>query len=78
MNYGAVVGGYTVFLCLISIFVVVYLVCFYTWLRVLISRKVTIYNDGDNIIIIIIIIIIIVFFFGLRFKFVLLVLLWLS
>ena len=38
------------------------------WLRVLISRKVTIYSDRDNIIIIIII-----GFFGLRFKLVLLV-----
>ena len=38
-------------------FVVVYLICFYMWLRVLTSRKVTIYSDGDNIIIIIIIII---------------------
>ena len=54
------VGGYIVFLGLISIFVVVYLVCFYMWLRVLISRKVAIYSDGFNIIIIIIII---VFFF---------------
>ena len=44
------------------------------WLRVLISRKVAIYSDGDNIVIIIII----VGFFGLRFKLVLLVLLWLS
>ena len=44
------------------------------WLRVLISRKVVIYSDGDNIIIIIIII----GFFGWRFKLVLLVLLWLS
>ena len=31
----------------------VYLICFYMWLRVLRSRKVTIYSDGDNIIIII-------------------------
>ena len=60
------------FLGLISIFVVVYLVCFYIWLRVLISRKVAIYSDGDNITIIII------GFFGLRLKLVLLVLLWLS
>ena len=45
------------------------------WLRVLISRKVAIYSDGDKIIIIIIII---GFFFGLRFKLVLMVLLWLS
>ena len=52
----------------------VYLICFYMWLRVLTSRKVAIYSDGDNIIIIIIIIIIM---FGLRFKLVLLVLLWL-
>ena len=36
-------------------FVVVYLICFYMWLRVLTSRKVTIYSDGDNIIIIIIV-----------------------
>ena len=42
------------------------------WLRVLISRKVVIYSDGDNIIIIIIII----RFLGLGFKLVLLVLLW--
>ena len=61
-------GGYIVFLGLISIFVVVYLVCFYMWLRVLISRKVAIYSDGDNIIIIVVV------FFGLRFKLVLLVL----
>ena len=46
------VGGYIVFLGLISIFVVVYLVCFYMWLRVLISRRVAIYSDGYNIIII--------------------------
>ena len=58
-----VVGGYIVFLGLISIFVVVYLVCFYMWLRVLISRKVAIYSDGDNIIIIIIIIMIVFFWF---------------
>ena len=32
----------------------VYLICFYMWLRILRSRKVTIYSDGDNIIIIII------------------------
>ena len=37
----------------------VYLICFYMWLRVLISWKVAIYSDGDNIIIIIIIIVII-------------------
>ena len=37
----------------------VYLICFYMWLRVLTSRKVAICSDGDNIIIIIIIIIII-------------------
>ena len=37
-------------------FVVVYLIYFYMWLRVLRSRKVAIYSDGDNIIIIIIII----------------------
>ena len=36
------------------------------WLHVLISRKVAIYSDGDNIVIIIIIIII--GFLGLRFK----------
>ena len=42
------------------------------WLPVLINNKVAIYSDGDNIIIIII------GFFGLRFKLVLLVLLWLS
>ena len=34
----------------------VYLICFYMWLRVLTSRKVAIYSDGDIIIIIIIII----------------------
>ena len=44
------------------------------WLRVSTSWKVAIYSDGDNIIIIIIIII---GFFSLRFKLVLLVLLWL-
>ena len=49
------VEGYIVFLGLISIFVVIYLVCFYMWLRVLRSRKIAIYSDGDNIIIIIII-----------------------
>ena len=32
----------------------VYLICFYMWLRVLTSRKTAIYSDGDNIIIIII------------------------
>ena len=56
------------------------------WLRVLISRKVAICSDGDDIIIIIIIIVCLffflvfffLFFFGLRFKLVLLVLLWLS
>ena len=60
-------------------FVVVYLICFYMWLRVLTSRKVAIYSDGDNIIIVIIIIIIIIVvgFLGLRFKLVLSVLLWL-
>ena len=36
-------------------FLVVYLICFDMWLRVLISRKIAIYSDGDNIIIIIII-----------------------
>ena len=45
-----IVGGYIVFLGLISIFVVVYLVCFYMWLR----RKVANYSDVDNIIIIIV------------------------
>ena len=35
----------------------VYLICYYMWLRVLTSRKVTIYSDGDNIIIIIIIVV---------------------
>ena len=34
----------------------VYLICFYMWLRVHTSRNATIYSDGDNIIIIIIII----------------------
>ena len=33
----------------------VYLICFYMWLRVLTSRKVAIYSDGDDIIIIIIV-----------------------
>ena len=33
-------------------FVVVYLICFYMWLRLLTSRKVAIYSDGDIIIII--------------------------
>ena len=52
------------FLGLISIFVVVYLIYFfYMWLRVLISRKVVIYSDGDNIIIIIIIIVFVFFVF---------------
>ena len=37
----------------------VYLICFYMWLRVLTNRKVAIYSDGD-------IIIIILAFFGLR------------
>ena len=54
-------------------FVVVYLIYFYMWLRILRSWKVTLYSDRDNIIIIIII----VGFLGLRFKLVLLVLLWL-
>ena len=36
-------------------FVVVYLICFYMWLRVLTGRKVAIYSDGDDIIIIVII-----------------------
>ena len=53
-------------------FVVVYLICFYMWLRVLRSRKVAIYSDGDNIIIIIIII----GFLVLRFKLVLRWLRW--
>ena len=44
----------------------VYLICFYMWLRVLRSWKVAIYSDGDDIIIIIII-----GFLGLRFKLVL-------
>ncbi len=46
------------------------------WLRVLISWKVVIYSDGDNIIIIIIVVVV-VGFLGLGFKLVLLVLLWL-
>ena len=41
-------------------FVVVYLICFYMWLRVLTSRKVAIYSNGDIFIIIVVI----------RFKFV--------
>ena len=57
------------FIGLISIFVVVYLICLYMWLRVLTSRKVAIHNDGDNIIIII-------GFLGLRFKLVLRWLCW--
>ena len=52
------VEGDIVFLISNFHFVVVYLICFYMWLRVLTSWKVTIYSDGDNIIIIIIIIII--------------------
>ncbi len=44
-------------------FVVVYLICFYMWMRVLTSRKVAIYSDVDNIIIII------VGFFGLMLVF---------
>ena len=74
-NQFAFVGYYIVFLGLLYIFVVVYLIfiLFYMWLCVVISWKVVIYSDGDNIIIIIIIV-----FFGLRFKLVLLVLLWLS
>ena len=48
------VEGYIVFLICNFHFVVVYLICFYMWLRVLISRKVAIYSDGDNIIIIIV------------------------
>ena len=36
-------------------FVVVYLICFYIWLRVLTSRKVAIHSNGDNINIFIII-----------------------
>ena len=47
------VGGYIVFLIFNFHFVVVYLICFYMWLRVLIIWKVVIYSDGDNIIIII-------------------------
>ena len=35
----------------------VYLICFYMWLRVFTSRKVAIYSDGYDIIIIIIIVI---------------------
>ena len=48
------VVGDIVFLIFSFHFVVVYLICFYMWLRVLTSRKVTIYSDRDNIIIIII------------------------
>ena len=51
----------------------VYLICFSMWLRVLTSRKVAFFSDGDNIIIIIIIII---GFLGLRFKLVLRWLRW--
>ena len=47
-------GGYIVFFIFNFHFVVVYLICFYMWLHVLICRKVAIYSDGDNIIIIII------------------------
>ena len=56
------VWGYNMFLIFNLDFVVVYLICFYMWLRFLTSRKVAIYSDGD--IIIIIIIIIIIRFFG--------------
>ena len=51
------VGGDIVFLIFNFHFVVVYLICFYMWLRVLRSRKVTIYSNVDNVIIIVIIII---------------------
>ena len=64
------VGGDIVFLIFNFHFVVVYLICFYMWLRILTSRKVTIYSDGDDIIIIII------GFLGLRFKLVLRSLRW--
>ena len=59
---------------------VIFSLFLYFILRVLISRKVVIYSDGDNIIIIIITVFFFFFFFffGLRFKLVLLVLLWLS
>ena len=36
-------------------FAVVYLICFYMWLRVLTSRKVAIYSNGDIFIIIVVI-----------------------
>ena len=55
----------------------VYLICFYMWLRVLTSRKVAIYSDED---IIIIIIIVVMRFLGLSlffFTLVMLVLHWL-
>ena len=55
------------FFGLISIFVVVYLVCFYMWLRVLTSRKTAIYSDGDNIIIIIFVIGFLGFWFSVGF-----------
>ena len=47
------VRGDIVFLIFNFYFVVVYLICFYMWLRVLTSRKVAIYSDGDITIIII-------------------------
>ena len=50
----------------------VYLICFYMWLRVLTSRKAAIYSNGNNIINIIIII----GFLGLKFKLVLRWLRW--
>ena len=48
------VGGDIMFLIFNFHFVVVYLIYFYMWLRVLTSRKVAIYSDEVNIIIIII------------------------
>ena len=55
LKLGMSVGGDIVFLIFNFHFVVVYLICFYMWLRVLTSRKVAIYSNGDNIIIIIIV-----------------------
>ena len=60
LQYLNFVGGDVVFLIFNFHFVVVYLICFHVWLRVLRSWKVVIYSDGDNIIIIIIIIIVVV------------------
>ena len=73
INIYIYIGGDIVFLIFNFHFVVVYLICFYMWLRVLTSRKVAIYSDGD---IIIIIIIIGFFWFKVDFELVMLVLHW--